>query len=638
MENRGADTPFFRLDTAPWRERSTYSGCDIIPVCVGRDREGKDQIFVIGDIATLSYSIHQDKGAVRTLGRNRVRGFTRGCIASDELIYTDKGYKKVKDIFIGDKILSLDEKNNQVSYQKCTNKFYKGSQECYSVLLQDSSKMDLTKTHLVYTKEGWKTVSELIVNDELMIPLDYGVNDDINIPDYYIKFMAYSIGDGVFGLYKNGKEKRFSFTPGVYDAKIVKDIEDECLKNNLSYHKRFDRNCYNITIHNCEKSTGWAQRIYKPFIIWTRSLGIYGKKSYEKTVPDLLMNMSISQTQLFLNRIWGTDGTIHVRKKKINDSVRISYSTTSHKLAIQIKQLLSKVGIYSYIGFNPVNEEQNRKNKWGIIRKHDSYNVIIPAEYHYRFLTEIGIFGKEERYENILESLKNNLGYKYQDLRDYIEHNKLNIRKKFGAGISTLNSKTITYEMLKKLGEHIFDFLRKYKPSCYEKFKWVKIKEIKKIGVFKTYDLEIDNNHNLFGMFLSHNSITIAGSMIFNVFNQRALWDISKSKSDVTKKVVIAHQLPSFDIILNYVNEFGLESTMAIYGIQVADEGQTHSIEDVYTENTMSYVAMDIDLMERKGSEGGIPTGAIFTGSRREQTVAGLNGNTPFNYQYLVNQ
>jgi len=134
-------------------------------------------------------------------------------------------------------------------------------------------------------------------------------------------------------------------------------------------------------------------------------------------------------------------------------------------------------------------------------------------------------------------------------------------------------------------------------------------------------------------------STTIAGSMIFNVFNQRALWEISKSKSDVTKRVVIAHQLPSFDIILNYVNEFGLESTMAIYGIQVADEGQTHSIEDVYTENTMSYVAMDIDLMERKGSKGGIPTGAIFTGSRREQTVTALGqGNTPFNYQFLVNQ
>lgn len=129
---------------------------------------------------------------------------------------------------------------------------------------------------------------------------------------------------------------------------------------------------------------------------------------------------------------------------------------------------------------------------------------------------------------------------------------------------------------------------------------------------------------------------TIAGTMIFSLFNRRALWKISKSKSDVTKRVVLAHRLPAFDIILNFANEYGLESTLAIYGIQIADEGQTHSIEDIYTENTMSYVAMDIDLMEPKESVAGIPQGGIFVAKKREQVVAGYGADsTPFDYSHL---
>ena len=129
--------------------------------------------------------------------------------------------------------------------------------------------------------------------------------------------------------------------------------------------------------------------------------------------------------------------------------------------------------------------------------------------------------------------------------------------------------------------------------------------------------------------------ITIAGSMIFNLFDRRALWEISKDKAERTKRVIIAHQLPPFDIILNFTNEYGLESNMAIYGIEIMDEGQTHSIEDIYTENTMSYIARDIDLIEPKNSKGGIPQGGIFLAKRREEAYTGLGSTQkPFDYSY----
>lgn len=129
---------------------------------------------------------------------------------------------------------------------------------------------------------------------------------------------------------------------------------------------------------------------------------------------------------------------------------------------------------------------------------------------------------------------------------------------------------------------------------------------------------------------------TIAGSIIFSVFDRRALWEISKNRNEITKRVAIADSLPGFDIILYFTNEYGKESTLALYNIQILDEGQSHSVQDVYIENTMGYIAQDIDLMEPKGFEGGLPSGAVFIREKHESLHRNAGpGGLPYDYSYL---
>lgn len=95
---------------------------------------------------------------------------------------------------------------------------------------------------------------------------------------------------------------------------------------------------------------------------------------------------------------------------------------------------------------------------------------------------------------------------------------------------------------------------------------------------------------------------TIAGTLIFTIFDRHALHDIIAStiaEADPAKKYSspLVDQLPPFDITILYQNEFGSTSYMSIYGVEISDEGQSHSINDIYTENVMQYVARDIDLM-----------------------------------------
>jgi hypothetical protein len=105
----------------------------------------------------------------------------------------------------------------------------------------------------------------------------------------------------------------------------------------------------------------------------------------------------------------------------------------------------------------------------------------------------------------------------------------------------------------------------------------------------------------------------IAGSLIFTVFDRHALkkfseaYTFSDQKNNLMKvsdkdmaemkSWMKTDEMPPFDINITFMNEMGSSSTMNIYGVHIISEGQTMSIEDMITENTLQYVAMDIDLM-----------------------------------------
>lgn len=107
----------------------------------------------------------------------------------------------------------------------------------------------------------------------------------------------------------------------------------------------------------------------------------------------------------------------------------------------------------------------------------------------------------------------------------------------------------------------------------------------------------------------------IAGSIIFTVFDRHALKKLADSYKftqptnnlmNVTEDDMVemenwmkTDEMPPFDINITFMNEMGSSSTMNIYGIHIISEGQTMSIEDMITENTLQYVAMDIDLMHQ---------------------------------------
>ena len=89
-----------------------------------------------------------------------------------------------------------------------------------------------------------------------------------------------------------------------------------------------------------------------------------------------------------------------------------------------------------------------------------------------------------------------------------------------------------------------------------------------------------------------------AGSMIFTMINQHWLKELQDSAElswlkDYTQ--LKADELPLFDLMVVSANEYGSYVSMFLYGVDITDEGQVVSVNDLFTENTCSFIARDIE-------------------------------------------
>jgi len=127
----------------------------------------------------------------------------------------------------------------------------------------------------------------------------------------------------------------------------------------------------------------------------------------------------------------------------------------------------------------------------------------------------------------------------------------------------------------------------------------------------------------------------IAGTLIFTVFDRSALLTVFQERNDPGAAWFFAHdtdvarhsrqegaqgaqvhenvfsdniwtqawypdQLPPFDIVLTAANEYGQVAKMSINSVEILNEGSGVSIDDIVTEQQMTFVAREIMPWEPK--------------------------------------
>lgn len=117
---------------------------------------------------------------------------------------------------------------------------------------------------------------------------------------------------------------------------------------------------------------------------------------------------------------------------------------------------------------------------------------------------------------------------------------------------------------------------------------------------------------------------TVAGTLIFTVFEQ----DVVRKLAPEYMNGILIDEMPPFNINVVCKNDSGAMSRYAILGVRLVDSGMVMSVDNIITENTISYIAEDmVALHVVRG--GGVYAGGLEPSETRAEQAASVGDMEP---------
>lgn len=100
---------------------------------------------------------------------------------------------------------------------------------------------------------------------------------------------------------------------------------------------------------------------------------------------------------------------------------------------------------------------------------------------------------------------------------------------------------------------------------------------------------------------IARGSRTIGGTMILTEFNRDVFYKLVRNNAPMNDsnigdvgQAVLPDQVAPFDMVMLLQHEFGSIAYRYIYGIELVTNGLVYSIQDMYHENTVSFLCRDV--------------------------------------------
>lgn len=274
-------------------------------------------------------------------------------------VLTPSGWVNIENFKVGDIVTTPDGNTSEVE-----GVFPQGVTENYKITFRDGRTATCCKDHL-WTVIGvgglgqgspteWQTHRfEDIKNyfetkakkqhQSIRIPLAEGLfkgieNKELPINPYLLGVL---IGDGNITHKIN-----FSSADKFIVDKVSKIIGDtfQVTKTSSSKYDYSITHAVPLSVKHKRNKVSTRTNLYKEKLV---DLNLFGKKSYEKFIPEEYMNLSRDQTLNLIQGLFDTDATVGFsfgRGKKKRSGNNVSYCTTSEKLAKQVQHLIWKLG------------------------------------------------------------------------------------------------------------------------------------------------------------------------------------------------------------------------------------------------------------------------------------------------------
>lgn len=304
----------------------------------------------VGGEAVMAMADHLEEvyyGRIKRLNINIPPRCTKP-VSSDSYIFTKEfGLIRLCEVLSDMHVLS-----HRGIFRKVLSVHHQGKLPTLEISTSRGRKIKAEKSHVFLTANGWTSCGDLRVDDVLGAVMVQGDSGKPVLLEE-ARLIGYLIGDG-----------SCQSTPRVT---VCDQIEEDDIKRCVSacgfysYHTAYrvsktGRDYGYISIRESEHGIPYGRRrtkgAYGPVRQWMMSRGLYGKNSYNKTVPDIIMRGTKEVVINYLAAYWACDGHISIRggkgrNRELRKDIVIGCDSVNMELMRQTQLLLQRLGINS---------------------------------------------------------------------------------------------------------------------------------------------------------------------------------------------------------------------------------------------------------------------------------------------------
>ena len=252
-------------------------------------------------------------------------------------VLTQSGWKQMGDMVVGDKVVSVDSQPSEV-----VGIYPQGKRPVFKVTFKDGRTVRATGDHLwevhssrfsdksrvMTTDQIAQKLSIADYQNRMFVPLYDGghAQPDIDLPmDPYI--LGVMLGDGSASSSLNWTKP---------DDFVVEEVQRR-LPEGLEVRTDSTRTKHTIAATDGRYTTGARTGGRNPFLTAYQTMGLSGKRSYEKRIPEIYFSGSRQQRLDLLRGLMDTDGYIDTMSS-------ISWGSASQGLAEDCQRLVWSLG------------------------------------------------------------------------------------------------------------------------------------------------------------------------------------------------------------------------------------------------------------------------------------------------------
>lgn len=236
------------------------------------------------------------------------------CVPAGSKIKTDKGYKNIEDVAIGD--LVLTHKNR---YRPVSRLYQRESNHIYHIKFNGNNTLDITGNHPVYVYRNnafdFVRVDELTTNDYVCVNIDQH-EEEVDYSDDILWLLGRTIADGYYC------ESKHNIVIAVGKNKI----------------EEFEKHLSKIHFYCTHKDKPSVEYVIKNDHLTELYSYFCNKKALEKFIPDAILRLPTKQLRVVFDGYISGDG--FKRKDKVNT---IMWSSSSYNLTLSLAAVTAKL-------------------------------------------------------------------------------------------------------------------------------------------------------------------------------------------------------------------------------------------------------------------------------------------------------